>query len=132
AGSRNRAGASVMLSIGEQFSAMGRRECFRVGSLGLRGLSLPSMLAARAAGSPIRRAVTDKSVIFLFMAGGPSQFETFDPKMDAPVEVRSTTGEIPTALPGITFGSTYEKLARLADRLTVVRAYTTGDANHDI
>src|SRR5262249_5286206 len=74
----------------------------------------------------------DKSVIFLFMHGGPSQFETFDPKMDAPEGTRSATGEIKTAIPGITFGSTFPKLARLADKFSVVRSFVPGDANHDL
>src|SRR4029079_167040 len=72
------------------------------------------------------------SVIFLFLHGGPSQFETFDPKMSAPADIRSTTGEIATSIPGVTFGSSFPKLARLADRLAIVRSFTTGDANHDI
>ena len=74
----------------------------------------------------------DKSVIFLFMHGGPSQFETFDPKMDAPSEIRSVTGEIKTKLPGITFGSTFERLAKLADKFSIVRSFVTGDAVHDL
>ena len=59
---------------------------------------------AQAAADP-RRLLTGRSVIFLFLHGGPSQFETFDPKMSAPAEIRSTTGEISTAIPGVTFGS---------------------------
>ena len=70
--------------------------------------------------------------MFLFLHGGPSQFETFDPKMTAPAEIRSATGEIKTALPGVTFGSTFPKLAKLADRLAIVRSFVPGDANHDI
>ncbi len=66
------------------------------------------------------------------MHGGPSQFETFDPKMGAPREIRSATGEIPTTIPGITFGATMEKLARLAHKFSVVRSFSTGDATHDI
>ena len=67
--------------------------------------------------------MTDKSVIFLFLHGGPSQIETFDPKMSAPAEVRSATGEVATKLPGVTFGGTFPKLARLADKLAIVRSY---------
>jgi hypothetical protein len=52
--------------------------------------------------------------------------------MSAPAEVRSTTGEIATRIPGVTFGSSFPKLARLANRLIIVRSFTTGDANHDI
>jgi hypothetical protein len=65
------------------------------------------------------------------MHGGPSQFETFDPKMTAPADIRSGTGETSTTLPGITFGSTFTKLAKLAKKMAVVRSYVPGDANHD-
>ena len=72
------------------------------------------MIGLQAAGKQGNPALKDKAVIFLFMHGGPSQFETFDPKMDASREIRSVTGEIKTTVPGVTFGSTFEKLARLA------------------
>jgi hypothetical protein len=71
-------------------------------------------------------------VIFLFLHGGPSQVETFDPKMTAPEGVRSATGEVKTCLPGVTFGASFPKLARLAGRVSVVRSFVTGDGNHDI
>src|SRR5207244_1694530 len=112
---------------------LGRREFLRVGGLALSGLSLPSFYAN--GGSPLAsagRPLTDKSVIFLFLHGGPSQIETFDPKMTAPAEIRSATGEVQTALPGVTFGGSFPKLARLADRVAVVRSFVTGDGNHDI
>jgi uncharacterized protein (DUF1501 family) len=109
-----------------------RRGFLRVGSLALGGLSLPWLLPSRAGASPSDRPVTDKAVVLLFMHGGPSQIETFDPKMSAPAEVRSATGEVATRLPGVTFGATFPKLARLADRLAVVRSFTSGDGNHDI
>lgn len=89
-------------------------------------------MALKALGASQKRLIKDKSVIFLFMHGGPSQFETFDPKMDAPSEIRSVTGEIKTKLPGITFGSTFERLAKLADKFSIVRSFVTGDAIHDI
>jgi hypothetical protein len=109
-----------------------RRAFLRVGSLALGGLTLPGLLAARAAAADARPLVTGRSVIFLFLHGGPSQTETFDPKMTAPAEVRSSTGEVQTALPGVTFGASFPKLAARADRLAVVRSYVPGDANHDI
>jgi uncharacterized protein (DUF1501 family) len=108
-----------------------RRAFLRIGTLGLGGLTLPGLLAARAAAADSKAPLTDRSVIFLFQHGGPSQFETFDPKMGAPAEVRSATGETQTSLPGVTFGSTFTRLAKLADRLAVVRSYVPGDANHD-
>jgi Protein of unknown function (DUF1501) len=118
-----------MLNIhtGGSFS---RRSFLQIGGLALGGLTLPDLLRARAADG--RSVTTDRSVIFLFLHGGPPQAETFDPKMTAPEGVRSLTGEVKTSLPGITFGGTMNHLAKLADRLTVVRSFTTGDANHDI
>ena len=111
--------------------SLSRRSLLRVGSLGFGGsvFSLPQFLAAKEAAPAL---VKDKAVVFLFMHGGPGQAETFDPKMDQPSEIRSATGEIPTSLPGVTFGSTFPKLARLAHRIAVVRSFTTGDGNHDI
>src|SRR5262249_6448804 len=94
---------------------------------------LADLLSAKAHAAPgSRPVVTDKSVIFLFLHGGPSQIETFDPKMTAPAEFRSATGEIATRLPGVTFGSTFPRLAELAGQGTVVRSFVTGDGNHDI
>ena len=122
-----------MLSIYDSSGRGGRRDFLRIGSLALGGLSLPQLLAAKALGAQSDlRPVTGKSVIFLFLHGGPSQTETFDPKMSAPAENRSVTGEIDTKLPGITFGGTFPKLASLADKLAIVRSFRTGDANHDI
>lgn len=109
-----------------------RREFLRVGSLALGGLSLPALLSAKGQAAAAGRPVTDKSVIFLFMQGGPPQTETFDPKMSAPDGVRSSTGEIATSLPGITYGSTLTNLARLAHKTSIVRSFQPGDGNHDI
>jgi uncharacterized protein (DUF1501 family) len=119
-----------MFTIFDRDSRHHRRDFLRIGSLALGGLSLSNLLAARASES--KELVKDKSVIFVFLHGGPSQIETFDPKMTAPQEIRSATGEVATKLPGITFGGTFPKLAALADKLAIVRSYVPGDANHDI
>lgn len=122
-----------MLTIFDHDKRYNRRSFLRVGSLGLGGLSLTDLLAAKAHAADSRRPVVkDKSVIFLFLHGGPTQTETFDPKMTAPVEFRSATGEVATRIPGITFGSTFPRLASLADRLAIVRSFVPGDGNHDI
>ncbi len=119
-----------MLSFRDQRT---RREFLSIGSLALGGMSLPSLLAQQAmAKASDPKVVTDKAVIFLFMHGGPPQQETFDPKMDAPIGVRSTTGQMRTSLPGVTFGGTLTKLAKLANKFSVVRSFRTGDGNHDI
>jgi uncharacterized protein (DUF1501 family) len=123
-----------MLAFHDNQRRCDRRAFLQIGSLALGGLSLPGFLASRAAASPAESKLlaTDKSVIFLFLHGGPSQTETFDPKMTAPEGIRSATGEIATRLPGVTFGRTFPNLAALADQLAVVRSFVPGDANHDI
>src|SRR5207245_1051026 len=103
----------------------------RAGSLALGGLALPGIWPSLATAAA-DRLITGKSVIFLFLHGGPSQVETFDPKMSAPQGIRSATGEIATKIPGVTFGSTFPKLAALADKFSVVRSFVPGDGNHDI
>lgn len=108
---------------------LGRRDFLRVGAMSLGGLALPGRNTALA--SP-EVSHYEKSVIFLFLHGGPSQIETFDPHPEAPAEIRSATGHIPTALPGVFFGSSFPKLAKLADKLAIVRSFVPGDGNHDI
>ena len=85
-----------------------RRSFLQIGSLALGGLSLPQLLTATEA----KRTHTDRSVIFLFLQGGPSQIETFDPKPTAPREYRSVTGEVASNIPGVSFGGTFVRLAR--------------------
>ncbi|OYV84400.1 MAG: hypothetical protein B7Z73_15545 [Planctomycetia bacterium 21-64-5] len=69
-----------------------RRDFLKVGALGATGLTLPSLLAARAQAAAAGHTVRDTSVIWLWLGGGPTHIETFDPKMSAPAEVRSATG----------------------------------------
>src|SRR5262249_14455909 len=115
-----------MLSVFDRRPGYSRREFLRIGTLGLGGLTLPQLLGARASGADKKSLTTGKSVIFLYQFGGPSQFETFDPKMNAPDGNRSVTGEIATALPGVTFGASFPQLARRANQLTIVRSYVPG------
>lgn len=120
-----------MLSLYETTGGR-RREFLKIGGLALGGLTLADLLATQAAAAPAQRFIKDRAVVFLFCHGGPSQIETFDPKMTAPSEIRSATGEVSTKLPGITFGATLPKLAALADKISIVRSFSTGDGNHDI
>ena len=103
-----------------------------VGSLGLGGLALPSLLGGEARAARTSQVLTGKSVIFLFQQGGPSQYETTDPKLDAPSSIRTVNGGLQTRVPGITFGGTLEQMARVADRLTIVRSFQTGNGGHNI
>src|SRR5712691_3117190 len=121
-----------MLTIFNRDDRCNRRSFLKVGSLALGGLSLMNLLQMKALAAPeSRRSVLkDRSVIFLFLHGGPSQIETFDPKMTAPAEIRSVTGEVQTRIPGVTFGGSFPKLAAMADRLAVVRSFASGNADH--
>jgi hypothetical protein len=110
-----------------------RRDFLKVGSLGLfGGLGLPELLAARAragdGGQPTTKK--DRAVVLLFLSGGPSHIEFFDPKMSAPEDVRSMTGEVKTRTPGVTFGGTFTKLAGMTDKFSVVRSYASMNADH--
>ncbi|HTU20894.1 MAG TPA: DUF1501 domain-containing protein [Gemmataceae bacterium] len=108
-----------------------RREFLQIGGLGfLGGLTLPALLHAREQAASEGRSVKERSVVLLFLQGGPSHIELFDPKMSAPEDVRSMTGEVKTVLPGITFGGTFTKLAKLADKLAVVRSYASMNGDH--
>ncbi len=95
--------------------------------LSLGDLLSPSAQAASEAGSTAGKA---KSCIVLFLMGGPPQHSTWDPKPDAPAEVRGEIGPIATKLPGVRFGSLMPKLAGLADKLAILRAVSTGDNAH--
>ena len=122
-----------MLSFWDRDLRLGRRCFLQAGALAGTGFGLQSLLQAAAGGSAGSSSVLrDRAVIFLFLHGGPSQTETFDPKMTAPVGIQSATGELQTAIPGVTFGGTFPLLAARANRLTVVRSFVTGDGNHDI
>lgn len=107
-----------------------RRGFLQVGSLALGGLALPQLLQARAAAAGAESYLHDRSVVLLFLSGGPSHIEFFDPKMTAPSEIHSITGEVQTKTPGITFGGTFPKLAAMTDQISVVRSYGTKNSGH--
>ncbi len=111
-----------------------RRDFLRVGGLGLgaglAGLTLSDLLKQRAAASETGRPTADKSVIWLWLSGGPTHVETFDPKMTAPSEYRSVTGEVSTVLPGVTLGGNFERMAQVADRMAFVRSFAHTNSGH--
>jgi len=116
--------------LNQTCAGFGRREFLRAGALGLGGFTLPGLLKVKAAGLTQGKPFKNKSVVLLFLQGGPPHIEFFDPKMTAPAEYRSITGEIPTNIPGVTFGSTFPKLAKMTDKLAVVRSYQSRNGGH--
>jgi hypothetical protein len=117
---------------GRDCDGIHRRDFLRIGSLTLGGLSLARLLETRtvAADAGIAGALHDRAVVLLFLAGGASHIETFDPRMDAPDGVRSVTGEVATAIPGVTFGGTCPQLAARAGKLAIVRSFCHGVNDH--
>ena len=100
-----------------------RRDFLKISTIGLGGCAVPAWLTRHLDGAESPDFIKGKSVVLLFLCGGASHIETFDPKPDAPSDFRSVTGSIPTAIPGVRFGGTFEGLARRADRLAVVRSF---------
>ena len=72
-----------MLTINDASTRLSRRKLLSIGSLGLGGMSLASLMGLKAEAATLSDALRNKSVIFLFQQGGPSQFETLDPKPEA-------------------------------------------------
>ncbi|CAN0505732.1 unnamed protein product, partial [Phaeothamnion confervicola] len=121
-----------------------RRELLRIGGAGLLGLSLPETLRlqahaaeANSGGTLVGRGLPGfgkaKNVILLFLQGGPSHIDLWDPKPDAPENVRGLFKPIETKTPGLFFGEHMPKLAGVTDKVTVVRSvsYTpVGLFNH--
>jgi hypothetical protein len=120
-----------MLTFHDGKQGLSRRQFLTVGSLGLGGLTLSSLLGARARAEE-SRILSGKSVIFLYQQGGPSQFETFDPKLDAPDTIRTVTSTVATKLTGVRFGDAMSRLAGLANRFTIVRSFQTNNGAHNI
>jgi uncharacterized protein (DUF1501 family) len=118
-------GAPIRLCEG-----LSRRDLLKAGALGWLGLSLPELLRlqeTKAAGSSLPKA---DACILLFLWGAPSQFETFDPKPDAPSGIRGEFGAIRTSVPGTIVGEHIPLLAQRADRIAIVRTCTQSSTHH--
>src|SRR5437764_122416 len=98
----------------EGLTVPSRRNFLKAGWAGLAGLTLPDLLRHRAAAAPARRP--NKSVILLWMAGGPSQIDTWDPKPDRPIENRGPFGVTRTKLSGVFVCEHLPKQAAMLDR----------------
>jgi hypothetical protein len=106
-----------------------RRDLLHVGGLGTLGLSLAQVLRLQASAAPSASRLSStfgraKSCILLFPYGSPPQHETFDPKPDAPVEIRGEMGAISSAVPGLSVCDHLPGVAGIMDRVTVVRSVT--------
>lgn len=107
-----------------------RRNFLRVGALGLGGMTLPELLRRRAAAEAAGQTPAKTSVIYIELAGGPTHFETYDPKPEAPAEFRGPLDTIATCLPGVYFSELMVEQAKVMDRLAILRAVTHDSSSH--
>ena len=116
-------------------AGMPRRDFIQLGIHGVLGLGLADLLRLRAgaaAASPTSGKSGGKKVncILIWLDGGPSHYETFDPKPDAPSEIRGDFKPISTSVPGVQFSEAVPNLAKVAHKLTIVRSICHKDPNH--
>ncbi len=109
-----------------------RRDFLKVGALTALGLSLPTFLRGRAAAAESALTPKAKSCILIWLDGGPSHLETFDPKPDAPVEVRGPLETIATRIPGVRLSECLPNLAARLDRVAIVRSVTSPLGEHNL
>lgn len=124
----------TLLNDPSHFRRQSRREFLYVGLIGGLGLSLGKYLTLQSQAAQKTApslAGPAQSIIHIFLPGGISAQESFDPKPYAPIEYRGPMGSIPTALEGIRFGQHLQETAKIADRLTVCRSMTHGEAAHE-
>ncbi|MBU6301486.1 MAG: DUF1501 domain-containing protein [Verrucomicrobia bacterium] len=113
--------------VREGLVVSGRRSVLKSGLAGLFGLSFPDLLRLRAGND----VPSQRSVILLWMTGGPSHIDTWDPKPDMPREIRGPFGVIPTRIPGVRLCEYLPKQARMLDRFTLIRSVDCRFSNHE-
>src|SRR5436190_6802593 len=118
---RHHAGALFEPAAADLIRVGSRRWFLQTGLAGLAGLSLPDLLRCRAQGRA-RGPASRKAVILIWLSGGPSHVDTWDPKPDAPSEVRGPFGSIATKVPGVRVCEHLPRQASIMDRLALIRS----------
>jgi hypothetical protein len=111
-----------------------RRDVLKVGSLGLAGLTLPGLLRAEAASKATgtaRKGARAKSVVLVYLGGGLSHHDSFDPKPEAPEDIRGKYATIDTNVAGLRIGEKLPGMAKVMDRLTLVRSGAHNNDHHE-
>src|SRR3954454_15221727 len=111
-----------------------RRDLLQVGALGPLGLTLANWAEARESSKAARPAAGGfgqaKRCILMYLWGSPSQIDTWDPKPDAPREVRGALGSVQSGVPCVRVGEIFPRIARALDKVTVLRSLTHKDPIH--
>ena len=113
--------------IARDCEGLSRRKFLQIGGLSALGLTLPDLLRARAANSR-----TATNCILLWMQGGPSHIDMFDPKPDAPAEVRGEFGVIDTCIPGVKVSEHLPRLAQQLDKFSILRGGNPQNGSHGV
>ena len=114
----------MLLSSGPMGSSASRRNFLKIGGLAFAGIDLPRLLANETSRSEV-------SCIVLFQNGGASQLDTFDPKPDAPSEVRGSFKSISTSVPGIQISELLPRTAKIMHKFSVIRSMHSDEAIHE-
>ncbi|MCB9873117.1 MAG: DUF1501 domain-containing protein [Planctomycetaceae bacterium] len=114
----------------EGVSLVSRRGMIKTGLAGMAGLSLPALLRHRAEAATAGKPMRGKSVILLWMAGGPSHIDTWDPKPTRPIENRGPFGVTQTKLPGVQICEHLPKQAAMLDKFTILRSVDATNSSH--
>ncbi len=107
-----------------------RRWFLQTGMAGIGGLSLAQLVAAREATAPNAATSNKKSVILFWLSGGPSHIDMWDPKPNAPSEIRGPYSPIATKLPGVQLSEHFPLQASIADKLSFLLSVDCKDSNH--
>ena len=126
----NHAFANFHPRVREGLCVSNRRGMLKAGLAGMAGLNLPTLLQAREQAIQQGESLGKKSVILLWMAGGPSQIDTWDPKPERPVENRGPFQSIDSAIPGVSISEHLPKQAVLLDRFTIIRSVDCRNSDH--
>src|SRR5437764_13472836 len=116
-------------------TGISRRSFLRVGGLTTLGLTLPGFLRLQSLRAGSAQPDAKKKAmrcILLWMQGGPSHHDTFDPKPDAPAEVRGEFGTIPTTLPGVRIAEHLPLLAKQTDKYSIIRGHDPKHGSHGV
>ena len=107
-----------------------RRDCLKLGLGGLLGCGMVDGLRLQALANQATPGTAKTSCILIWLDGGPSHFETFDPKPTASAEIRGEFKAIPTKVPGVMFSENMEQLAAINDKFTIIRSVRHDQNNH--
>ncbi len=124
---------SPLQDAGDHAGGISRRSFVKVGSIGFLGLtlSMTDLFRMQAASAQGANGAKAKSVILLWMDGGPSQFDTFDPKTTAPTNIKSEFGAIKTKVPGLEICELLPHMATVMDKVTLVRTMSHDEGAHE-